>query len=98
MEKEKKGRKKGFSFEGSMERLDRIVKDLESGELSLEQSLEAFEQGIKIYQQCRGYLEDAKQRIEVLLAANPGEKPVLEPYEEDVSEDEENDGEEGEDE
>src|SRR3989304_5359313 len=91
MSKEKRAAKKSFSFEGSMERLEKIVSGLESGELTLEESLASFEQGIELYKQCRDYLEAAKQRIEVLIGDDARGRPVIEPYEEDVEDDEDDD-------
>lgn len=85
----KKQRKKSFSFESSMERLEKIVKGLESGDLSLEESIAAFEKGVGLFKQCRDYLEQAKQRVEVLLEADAEGRPVIEPYEEDVEDEEE---------
>ncbi|HUT52580.1 MAG TPA: exodeoxyribonuclease VII small subunit [bacterium] len=91
MTKEKRGSKKSFSFETEMERLEKIVKDMESGDLSLEQSISSFEQGIRIYRECRQYLEAARQRIEVIMGRDESGRPVIEPYEEDVDEDDEDD-------
>ncbi len=86
MDKPKRGAK-SFSFESGMERLEKIVKDLESGELTLEQSISSFEQGIAIYKECRKYLEAARQRIEVIMGQDAAGRPVIEPYEEDVDDD-----------
>ena len=88
MTKGKKSRKKSPSFEVLMEKLERIVKDLESGELSLEDSLAQFENGVEIFKQCRSYLEQAKQRVEVLIGREEDGGPLVEPYEEDVEEEE----------
>ncbi|MFO8059021.1 MAG: exodeoxyribonuclease VII small subunit [bacterium] len=83
----KKSDKQEFSFEPAMERLEELVGSLESGELSLEESLAAFEEGINLVRQCRDYLEGAKQRVEVLLSREGAEgSPEIEPYEEDVEE------------
>ncbi len=67
-----------------MQRLEKIVGDLESGELSLEQSIEVFEEGVGLVKKCREYLEGARQKVEVLLGEDPEGKPVIETFEEDV--------------
>ncbi len=55
------------SFEGALERLEAIVEDLESGELGLEESLAAFEEGVALSRRCSSQLEDAERRIEILV-------------------------------
>ena len=85
----KKVRKKVFKFEESMERLEKIVKDLESGDLVLEESLVEFEEGVSLVKDCRDYLEGAKQKVEVLLGNDKDGQPIIEPYEEDVDDEEE---------
>lgn len=55
------------SFEESMAKLARIVEELESGELSLEQSLEKFEEGIKLARKSQARLDAAEARVEELL-------------------------------
>lgn len=55
------------SFESSLRRLEQIVREMESGELPLERSLELFEQGVKLSRECQTQLDEAERRIEVLL-------------------------------
>ena len=55
-----------FNFEAAIEQLQKTVRDLESGDLSLEDSLKAFEQGVKLSRECEGFLKTAKKKIEVL--------------------------------
>ena len=55
------------SFEGSLERLERIVKELENGDLPLEKSLELFEAGMDLSEKCRRQLGAVESRIEILL-------------------------------
>ncbi len=64
------------SFESSLEALEKIVQQLENGDLPLEKSLELFEQGIKLSRQCQERLSQAERRIEVLLRDNQG-RPVV---------------------
>lgn len=52
------------SFEGALERLETIVQKLDDNSLSLEQSLELYEEGVTLSKQCSETLEDAKLRIE----------------------------------
>lgn len=54
-------------FEKGLEKLEEIVKQLESGEESLEKSLELFEQGMSLSSVCRKQLEDAESRVEILV-------------------------------
>lgn len=59
-----------FSFEQSLAELEKLVVKMESGELALEESLQAFEQGIKLTRQCQNALAQAEQRVQVLLEQN----------------------------
>jgi exodeoxyribonuclease VII small subunit len=68
------------TFEASLEALERIVQELEQGDLPLEKSLELFEQGIGLSRQCQERLSQAERRIEVLLRDNQG-RPVVTPFE-----------------
>jgi exodeoxyribonuclease VII small subunit len=69
------------TFETSLEALEQIVRQLESGDLPLEKSLELFEQGIKLSRECQDRLSQAERRIEVLMRDNQGRMVVgpLEP-------------------
>lgn len=69
------------SFEASLEALEGIVHQLESGDLPLEKSLELFEDGIRLSRQCQERLNQAERRIEVLLRDNQG-RPVVSAFEE----------------
>jgi exodeoxyribonuclease VII small subunit len=53
-------------FEGAIAELEGIVKKLEEGELTLEQSLELYERGVQLSRFCHARLEDAERRIEIL--------------------------------
>ncbi len=61
------------SFETSLAELENIVGRLESGDLPLEESLELFENGIKLSRECRTRLTNAERRIEVLMKGADGE-------------------------
>ncbi len=56
------------SFEESMERLEAIVVQLEKGECGLDQSLKLFEEGAKLAGQCEELLDQAEQKVNLLLA------------------------------
>ena len=73
------GPEQARSFEASLEALERIVQQLESGDLPLEKSLELFEQGIRLSRECQERLSQAERRIEVLLRDNQG-RPVVTNY------------------
>lgn len=61
------------TFEQSMARLEDCVARLEAGELTLEQSLEIFEQGISASRSCAGLLDRSRQRVQVLVEKVGGE-------------------------
>ena len=75
------GQEQTRSFEASLEALEQIVQQLESGDLPLEKSLELFEQGIRLSRECQERLSQAERRIEVLLRDNQG-RPVVAAYNE----------------
>ncbi len=54
-------------FEECLQRLEVIVKEMEQGDLALEQSLKLFEEGVALSASCRKELEDAEGRVEILL-------------------------------
>ena len=59
-------------FEAQLATLERIVRELERGDLPLEQSLDLFEQGVKLSRECQERLNEAERRIEVLLRGGDG--------------------------
>ena len=63
-------KKTTVNFEKAIKDLEKIVEDLESGELSLEQSLKTFEKGIKLTRQCQGELEKAELKVKKLVEEN----------------------------
>ena len=70
-----------FNFEEAMETLQELVEAMEEGELSLEESLKAFEQGIKLTRECQGALEKAEQKVQMLVKSE--DLPEAEPFESD---------------
>jgi exodeoxyribonuclease VII small subunit len=57
-------------FEECLERLERIVQELEKGEVPLEKSLTLFEEGMQLSATCRQQLEEAEGKVEILLKQN----------------------------
>ena len=55
------------SFEENMEELEKIVTELEKGELNLDDSVSKFEEGIKLSKECNKILENAEKKITILL-------------------------------
>lgn len=62
-----------IKFEDSMQKLEDIVALLEKGDLTLEESLERYESGIKIYKQCVSLLEGIEKKIQILTKTENGE-------------------------
>jgi len=60
------------SFETSLHRLEQIVKKLEAGDLPLDDALKLFEEGINLSQQCQKQLEEAENKVEILLKKADG--------------------------
>ena len=62
--------KKEEKFEVTLERLQGLVRELESGDCSLEDSIRKFEEGMALARSCQGRLTVAEQKIEILLKAD----------------------------
>ena len=80
---EKQGTK--LTFEAGLERLEKIVKDLEQGGLPLDRALQLFEEGMKLSELCRRQLEEAENKVELLVKKADG-KVEAQPF--PVNEDE----------
>ena len=61
---------KDINFETSMEQLEKIVQELEKGDLNLDDSIKKFEEGMKISKDCNKFLEEAEKKITVLINEN----------------------------
>lgn len=68
------------SFEASAERLGTIVKELESGELPLEDALRLFEEGVKVARAAQTRLEQAERRVDELLGMDEQGQPKTRPF------------------
>ena len=66
-------------FEDCIDRLEKIVQELEKGEVPLEKSLTLFEEGMQLSASCRKELDDAEGKVEILLKQNG--KIHAEPFE-----------------
>ena len=77
------GSKPVESFETCLEELEKVVKELEAGDLSLERSLELFERGMGLSDTCRHQLEAAETRVEMLIRKDG--KMTAEPFRPDKS-------------
>jgi exodeoxyribonuclease VII small subunit len=63
------------SFESSLDELEKVVKEMESGDLSLDRSLELFSRGIELSESCRKQLEEAETRVETLIRKEGAYQP-----------------------
>ncbi len=69
----------GVDFEKALKELEELVERMEKGELSLENSLQAFERGIALTRQCQKALTEAEQKVEILT--REGDEDRAEPFE-----------------
>ena len=70
-----------FRFEDALADLERILRDLEDGTTSLEESLARYERGVGLLRQCYGQLQDAEQRVRMLSGTTEDGRPELHPFE-----------------
>ena len=64
--------KKEVSFEIALKKLESLVENLERGDISLEEALRAYEEGVKMADICTKRLSEAERRVEVLMKTNAG--------------------------
>ncbi len=67
-------RKNITQFEETLASLEALVEQLEKGDLSLEESLKSFEQGVKLTRACQTALQEAEQKVQILLEKNGAEQ------------------------
>ncbi|MDQ1327976.1 MAG: exodeoxyribonuclease small subunit [Candidatus Poribacteria bacterium] len=77
-----------IKFEDALTRLEEIVEKLEEGNLPLEESLSAFEEGIKLSRVCAKLLNEAERKVEILTKGEDGQL-IAKPFEEELPEDDE---------
>jgi exodeoxyribonuclease VII small subunit len=70
------------TFEAGLTALEKIVRELERGDLPLEESLKLFEEGVRLSRQCQERLSQAERRIELLLRDGEG-RPVLSAFDDE---------------
>jgi exodeoxyribonuclease VII small subunit len=68
------------NFERSLQELEQLVQKLETGDLSLDESLQAYERGIALYRRCHGALEQAELRVRLL--SDPEDPDSAAPFDE----------------
>ncbi|HEV3338750.1 MAG TPA: exodeoxyribonuclease VII small subunit [Pirellulales bacterium] len=71
------------SFEQALEQLEKLVHQLEEGDIGLAEALDHYETGIGLLKQCYGLLQRAERRIELLSGVDAAGNPVTEPFADD---------------
>ena len=66
-----------MTYEQQLQQLEALIKQLENGDLSLDQTLAAYEQGIGLVRACQQQLEQAEQRIQLLAQDDNGEETLI---------------------
>lgn len=61
-----KAKQNSFKLEDELEKLELLVSELESGKLSLDDSLKKFEDGLQMYKRCKSLLNEAEKKITIL--------------------------------
>ena len=69
-------------FEKTLAELEKLVSNLEKGDLSLDESLSGFKQGIELTRKCQSMLDDAQQTVEQLVDSN--DESSLKPFDQDA--------------
>jgi|SRR5437660_12525543 len=80
MSSKPKPRETELNFEGAMDRLEKIVEQMESGKLPLEDLLVRYEEGMNLVKVCQERLANAEQKIEI-IARNSAGKPIVKDFE-----------------
>jgi exodeoxyribonuclease VII small subunit len=83
---------KNLKFEDAMQRLDKIVEAMESGEIGIEESIGRYEEAMQLAAHCREILDRSEQRIKKIQLDAAG-KPTVEPFEPPPASDDEQDDE-----
>ncbi|MFA7329353.1 MAG: exodeoxyribonuclease VII small subunit [Candidatus Ratteibacteria bacterium] len=87
MAAKEKGKEKELKFEDGLKRLEEIVAKLESGNLSLDDSLKLFEEGVKLVRFCNERLAGAQQKVELLTKDQAGNVIGSQPFDSEKPED-----------
>jgi exodeoxyribonuclease VII small subunit len=83
MAESESGAKPVETFESCLDELEKVVRELEGGDLSLDRSLELFERGMSLSDSCRKQLEEAETRVDMLIRREG--KMTAEPFRPDKS-------------
>ena len=75
---------KDLSFEEALEKLEKIVSQLESGQIKLEDAVKVYEEGVQLKKICEKKLSDAQMKVEKLVLNKQGQPTDLQPLDEDV--------------
>lgn len=75
----------GLKFEASLTRLETLVQKLEQGDLSLEESLKVFEEGVRLSKNCTKILNDAEKKVEILIGQKEIQKEIQEEIQEEIN-------------
>ena len=67
-------------FEDALAELEQVVRDLEDGQIGLEDSLARYERGVGLIKRCYAQLRDAEQRILLVTGTDDEGKPILQPF------------------
>jgi len=78
MSSKSKPREAELNFEGAMDRLEKIVEQMESGKLPLEDLIVRYEEGMKLVKTCQERLANAEQKIEIITRNSAGKAVVQE--------------------
>lgn len=76
------------SFEDAMQRLDDIVAGMEEGQLSLEEMISSYEDGVRLLKLCRQRIDGARRRVDLISADLEGGKATLTPFDDAADNDE----------
>lgn len=66
-----------MDFEKKLSRLEEIVSKMETGDLTLEESLKLFEEGVKLSRECNAQLAEAEQKVKLLIGFDNDGQPVM---------------------
>ncbi len=69
-----------MEFEKNLERLENIVQKMEKGDLSLEDSLKLFEEGIKVSRECHLKLTEAEKKVQLMLGTDSAGNPITQDF------------------
>ncbi|MGD0336407.1 MAG: exodeoxyribonuclease VII small subunit [Candidatus Omnitrophota bacterium] len=72
-----------IKFEEALKKLEKIIEELENGELSLDEALKKYQEGIELSRTCNQRLESAKKKIDILVKNKKGEFE-LKPFDEET--------------